>query len=499
MMALGHSAPAAAQTAGSQLVILTESLDAPDGTVATATTTTTNIKKVVNGQFSVEVDNGWVIYQGAANNPTLNFYDTDLNGNFNPSGSIKLKTANAGTGTGDYFSAGGVVFAPCPAGQGKCADSGAGGNSVGVGVGFGELIVQGGGQGSSNGGWVNDDTFTAQFTETPFKTASFNPGSISGVAVDPTNGAYAVGWDLDPVGGGEHAIVLTLDSAGQTYAPTARTDLGTLGGASSFASAISKGATYVVGAAELPNGKQHAVYATVTGTSWTDITTLPNFPTSVNGAAIVKSHAYAASDTGFLAGTVTVKESTAGRTNIPVDIGFVYNLSTSSVSFFPATGANVEPLQVLANGEVVGNLDFVLPKGTSGLHVMHPFLFDGSTLHDFGVMTLASTGLPAYGCRANRPNHLGEMVGTCTPAASTAYGTGGTAFYINALAATPAFEDMNATVHAREDAGTPAVKPYSLGTASSIDDEDEVTLVGFKVQAQTVNRASFLVSKNAYQ
>src|SRR5437868_14885975 len=68
-----------------------------------------SVKKVVNGKFAAQVDNGWVIYQGLAGQPTLNFYDTDT------SGSFKLKTTGNGlTGNGLLFDAGGIVFGPCP-------------------------------------------------------------------------------------------------------------------------------------------------------------------------------------------------------------------------------------------------------------------------------------------------------------------------------------------------------------------------------------------------
>ena len=73
-----------------------------------------SVKKVTNGKFAAEVDNGWVIYQGFQGQPTLNFYDTDI------SGSLKLVTAGFGAGgAGLFFDAGGIVFGPCAAGKNR--------------------------------------------------------------------------------------------------------------------------------------------------------------------------------------------------------------------------------------------------------------------------------------------------------------------------------------------------------------------------------------------
>src|SRR5579864_9553617 len=105
-----------------------------------------SVKKVTNGKFAAEVDNGWVIYQGFQGQPTLNFYDTDI------SGSLKLVTAGFGAGgAGLFFDAGGIVFGPCSAGKNRCepnSDTGA----TGVGIGFGQASF--GGPGGEAGGWV---------------------------------------------------------------------------------------------------------------------------------------------------------------------------------------------------------------------------------------------------------------------------------------------------------------------------------------------------------
>ncbi len=495
----GAVAPAHAQTSGAGTVVVTDDLDAPDAPVATAAlakvaTPAVSTKKVVNGAFAVEVDNGWVVWQGATNTPSMEFYDTFSDGSFGSTGSIKLKTAGVGSSsTGVGFDTAGVVFAPVPQGQGKATLSE--GGIYGVGIGFGELTS--GGAGGSLSGWFSDDNIQAHASD----PTNFLPGAITAVAVDPTNGAYAVGWDQAATPTGQ-AFVLKLNSTGKTYAPVGRTNLGTLGGTASQALGISQHATYVVGSATTTAGKQHATYAPIGATSWTDLQAV--FPASFNGRKIAKSQALAASDDGYVAGTAVVHEDAAGRKNVAVKIGFVYNVTTPAVppTFFELVGANVIPLKVLngTGGKVVGYLDFVNPKGSPGgtIPATHPFLFNGTNLTDFGVMTLPG-GAPAYGCRPNRPNHLGEMVGSCIPNSTTGYGVGGTAFYLNATATTPTFFNLNATIHATQDSLVSALKPYSLGTASSIDDQDEVTLVGFKVVGGLPSRAAFLVSKCTYQ
>jgi len=435
-----------------------------------------SVKKVVNGKFAAQVDNGWVIYQGLAGQPTLNFYDTDT------SGSFKLKTTGNGlNGNGLLFDAGGIVFGPCPVAAApiRCQDNNDTG-LTGVGVGFGQATF--GGAGGQAGGWVNDSSLAAHLSN-PDQI----PGSISGLAIDPVNGAYAVGWDLNLTTFKNHATVITLDSAGQTYKPLSKVDLGTLGGNMSQAFGISKNAKYVVGIANNAANKGHAVYALTTATSWTDITT--SFP-----AGVIKSRALAASDTGYIAGSATVKRLVNGL-NHSVDIGFVFNTADSSVKFFEAPGYNVKPLKVLADGRVVGNLEQI---GSGAIKATHPFLFNGANLVDFGTMVLASTGQPAFGCRVNRPNNLGELAGSCIANNSTQYGVNGAAFYLDATSASPAFVDVNATIHANADANTAGLAPYIMGSVSSIDDAHEITVMGFKLVSGTPNLAAFLVAKPAY-
>jgi len=431
-----------------------------------------SVKKVVNGKFAAEVDNGWVIYQGFQGQPTLNFYDSDTTGTF------KLKTTGNGIlGNGMFFDAGGIVFGACPVAPSpvRCefnSDTGL----TGVGIGFGQATF--GGAGGAAGGWVNDSKLAAHLTN-----PDQSPGSIAALAIDATNGAYAVGWDLRLTG--NHAIIWKLDSAGQTYAPLSITDLGTLGGATSQALAISKNARYVAGIANDAANKSHAVYALSTATAWTSISTsLPS--------GVIKSRALAASDTGFIAGSATVKRLIRGK-NHSVDIGFVFNTADSSVKVFEAPGYNVKPLGVLADGRVVGNLEQVA-AGT--IKSNHPFIFDGANLVDFGTMTIA--GQPAFGCRVNRPNHLGEVAGSCIPNNTVPYGVGGAAFYLDTAGASPAFIDVNAAIHTNSDANTAGLAPYTMGSVTSIDDAHEITVMAVKFVNGTPNLAAFLASKPAY-
>ena len=429
------------------------------------------VKKVVNGKFAAEVDNGWVIYQGLQGQPTLNFYDTDTTGSF------KLKTTGNGIlGNGVIFDAGGIVFGPCPVGAPSRCQFNSDTGLTGVGIGFGQATF--GGAGGQAGGWVNDSALAAHITN-----PNQSPGSIAALAIDATNGAYAVGWDQKI--SGNHAIVWQLNSAAKTYAPLAMTDLGTLGGATSQALGISKNALYVAGIANTAANKAHAVYALSTATAWTDIST--GFPSEV-----IKSRAFAASDSGYIAGSATVKRLIGGKKH-SVDIGFVYNTADASVKFFEAPGYDVKPLKVLANGRVVGNLEQV---ATGAIKSDHPFLFDGANLTDFGTMTIA--GQPAFGCRVNRPNNLGELAGSCIPNNTTPYGVGGAAFYLDTGSATPAFVDVNAAIHANADANTAGLAPYKIGSVTSIDDAHEIAVMAVKIAAGTPNLAAFLASKPAY-
>jgi hypothetical protein len=436
--------------------------------------------KIVNGKFTVDVDNGWVVYQDDSgtpqlSNPTLRRFVQDLAGSFTATTTVKLKPAGAGPspGNGAVINVGGITYAPCPAAAApnRCAATDFG--TTGVGLAFGQTTF---GAGAAAAGWVNDNTVTANFTAADIST----PGTVVAVAVDSVNGAYAVGYSNG------HALVMTLNSAAQTYKVTTRTDLGTLGGPTSQATAISANALHVVGMADDATSKAHAVYAHTGASSWTDIT--GSFP------AVIKSRALAASNTGIVAGSATVKRNVGGFIR-SVDIGFVYNVNTTSLTFFEAAGANIVPLKVLDDGRVVGNLLFLKPAaGLPGtLNEVHPFMYDGS-VHDFGTMILP-TSSHAFSCRVNRPNNLGELVGSCIPNNTTPYGVQGTAFYINAVAATPTFINLNASLHANADSTNPTLAPYNFGTATSNDDEHEIAVIGIN---KTGAQAAFIASKPAY-
>jgi uncharacterized membrane protein len=293
-----------------------------------------------------------------------------------------------------------------------------------------------------------------------------------------------VGTDLNTTSGTQHAVVLTLDSAGQTYKATARKDLGTLGGDTSAALDISPNAKYVVGTSSLATPGGHAVYALTSASAWTDIG--PFLPSEAGS-----SRAFAASSNGLIAGSYTAKRIVAGKQH-NITVGFVYDTNTSTVKTFEAPGADVIPLKVLDNGWVVGNLEFT---GT-GVNADHPFLFDGTNLTDYGTMTLAS-GHAAYGCRVNRPNDLGQLAGSCIPDNATNYGAGGTAFFIDTTSGTPAYIDVNAAIHAHNPA-LASIKGYVMGSVSSIDNDGEITLMGNKTTKAATTLSGFLASKAAY-
>jgi hypothetical protein len=512
LLASAAAAPVWAQSSGPGFAMLTDNLDAPtsaDGTGATSTGATAEtpafamkagskksgtgaIKKVTAGSnFEIQVDNGWVMYEGLNNNPTLNFYDVDAN----KLGAFKLVTPGAGAAQGYIYQGGGIVFGPCPIASGTRCNTSEGG-TTGVGIGFGQVDSGG----TSAGGWVNDSNLVEHRTN-----PDFVQGSIAATAINAPTAAFAVGWDDDATGVAR-ATALTLDAAGETYAPIAQTDLGTLGGPTSQAFGISTDTTYTAGIAQTTANKYHAVYAVTASTAsgcggnapgtvstcWVDLA--PFFPA---GSGISKSRALVANGNGYIAGSAVVKRMVAGR-DTQVDIGFVFNVNTSTMTLFEEPGANVVPLRVLSDGSVVGNLQYILPKGTGGLPVYHPFLYQGGTVTDFGLLTNATTGAPEYSCRVNKPNDVGELVGSCIPNGSTAFGAG-TAFYLNTLATTPTYVDLNADLHTMNDAANPLYKNYTYGAASSIDDEHEITVMGFETTSGgTTQRGAFLAEPGSY-
>jgi hypothetical protein len=432
------------------------------------------------------VDNGWVVYQnGKKDNPI--FFNTDASPDFSPSNTIKLKTPGAGS-TDSWFRASGIVFAPCPNGQNGCQSS-EGGTAFGVGLGFGDYLLKAGNK--SQGGWVSDDDMAGQRTN-----PDLNPGTITAVAVG-SGGAFAVGQDTAP-DFTRQAIVMELDSAGQTYDPVpgGKTFLPPLSGKQSLATNISKNAIYVTGSAP------RAVYAHVGDSSWTDLS--PKIPTFIGGHKTSGSQSLAANDSGVIAGTVKTKQDlpALGRTNYTVDVGFVYDSNADTMTFLSVDGAQVIPLKVLADGKVVGNLEFVKPADALSRYspAVHPFLFDGANVID--LMTTAATGAFQYyfGCQVAIPNNLGEVVGTCIPDQYTPYTNVPAAipFYLDMLAGTPTFVDLNDAIHTNEDDVINGIRAYRFGIATSIDDQHEVTLVAVTFQNNKPIQASFLASKSAY-
>src|SRR5262249_47944158 len=145
-----------------------------------------SVVKIVNGKFTVDVDNGWVVYQDQDGSvaPSLRRFVQAPSGSFTATAAVKLKTAGAGlAGNGAIFNVGGITYAPCPAAAApnRCAPTDFG--TTGVGLAFGQTTF--GGAGGAAAGWVNDNTVTANFTNADFN----NPGSVAAVGADATNGA----------------------------------------------------------------------------------------------------------------------------------------------------------------------------------------------------------------------------------------------------------------------------------------------------------------------
>jgi hypothetical protein len=380
----------------------------------------------------------------------------------------------------------GIVFAPCPNGQATCQSS-EGGTATGVGLAFGEFFAAS----KSQGGWVSDDDAAARRTN-----LDLIKGVINAVAVG-TGGAFAVGQDTTPDGFNQ-AVVLQLDSSGQTYDPVSKTYLPPVKGNTSIANGISKNSVWIAGSA--PN----AVYAHTGDAAWTDLSGL--IPKTIDGNKVLGSEALIANDDGIVAGTVTTKQDLPGLglVGAKVDLGFVYDINANSISFYGTAGANVHPLKVLAGTtpKVIGNLEFLKAAGTPKKYspVVHPYLLNGTTLTD--AMTTWATGIFQFqfGCQVSIPNNLGEVCGTCLPDQFAPYDNAsvGVPFYLNMLAGSPSFLHLGDAIHASQDAGLPNFQQYRLGVATSIDDQGEVTLTGATLINGKAIPAAFLANKSAY-
>jgi hypothetical protein len=564
LAAIGFGCPQAAQAqaAGfsSPFVTITNNLDAagssptsssasagaslsPDFKPAGGGASKPPVAKVVNGGFGVAVDNGWVIYNGFQNSATIALYNADANGNFNPGASVKISHAGA-LGTGISLAAGGVIFAPCTGG--KCAASE--GSVTGFGLGYGQMFSSS----TPAGGWVGNTAAASNTTNPPpvKGTEPTYPGSIAGLGLaksgSTVTAGYAVGWAASSATAPVNAVVLTLNPA-KEFNVSATSTLPPLGGLSSRALGVNRTGTVVVGSADIacskPTCPSHAVYATLplpATPAWTDIAPALGTSVTLNGssAPVVKSHAVSVSNNGqYIAGVVTVEAvlcpsatvypSAAGCTTTPspghpygtgrrvaLNQGFVYNTANQSATLILSPIADVAPVKVLDNGEVVGNLSFVAPLGTASL-VNHPFFFNGSSVTDFGLMTYAifptpktgATTAPSLSCEVWGVNSFGEAVGRCTRNTNAAIDPNAgsyiyAAFYLNAASysggavTTPTYVDLGSVFHTNEDSTVALFKPYGVLVGSSIDDAEEITVVGFNASNST--RASFLASKAAY-
>src|SRR5215831_6722591 len=78
----------------------------PAATPASAAAPAGSVVKIVNGKFTVDVDNGWVVYQDQAGAvaPSLRRFVQDPSGVFTATAAVKLKTVGAGAaGNGAIF------------------------------------------------------------------------------------------------------------------------------------------------------------------------------------------------------------------------------------------------------------------------------------------------------------------------------------------------------------------------------------------------------------
>src|SRR5215472_3563076 len=85
---------------------------------ATVPAPANSLVKIVNGKFTVDLDNGWVVYQDLDGSvpPSLRRFVQDPSGSFTATAAVKLKTVGAGpAGNAQFFNVGGITYAPCPA------------------------------------------------------------------------------------------------------------------------------------------------------------------------------------------------------------------------------------------------------------------------------------------------------------------------------------------------------------------------------------------------
>ncbi len=476
--------------------------------------TSLGVAKAENGFYQVSGDNGWVVYGNINNGPTVSMKNVpadlgSFSGNGNPVGTsqVKLSVPSVfGPAGGSFFTASGITFVPSAASTRPASPSGTTLSQYGIGLSWGTAYLNNGGIGGcgptgatncSTGGWWSDINAVAQVTNTVGAL-----GSIYGLATNATcaatdsNGyctmfntpSFAVAVGVDWASGGPLAFIQPLDAGTFDASGAPITPSNPFGNFFTKALGVSRNAEYVVGEIADSKGANHAAVYQIGGgaTAWTDITASTGWPTSVS-----QSLATNASNDGFVTGRLTVKTKVGAKSVLSQE-AFVYTVATNSATVFasPTAGFDVIPMAVLpGTGDVTGALKMV--DGRTEAPVYHTFLFNGTSVTDFGVMNVAGSSTPAWSCAPMGANDLGEVVGGCVQFSNQfwshqQFG----AFYINTLASTPAFVDVNATVHARLNNECPPPSPgyygcpvqdYVFYNATGIDDQDYISLMGDRV------------------
>jgi len=171
------------------------------------------------------------------------------------------------------------------------------------------------------------------------------------------------------------------------------TDLGTLGGARSTASAISSNGNYVSGNSLNASSTSHAFSYSVSGAAMLDLGAL--------GSAANSSQGYGINNSGQV----------AGYSANPSDLAFLYSGGTMTSLGTVGSGATSFGYGINNSGQVVGYTN----TSSANSHQFDAFLYSGGTMHDLG---LPAGGTSSY---ASAINDSGEIVGYYTPDSATTH------------------------------------------------------------------------------
>ncbi|WP_096292005.1 PEP-CTERM sorting domain-containing protein [Nitrosomonas ureae] len=187
------------------------------------------------------------------------------------------------------------------------------------------------------------------------------------------------------------AAIYAISAPALGYADWSLTKLGTLGGASSFASALND-VGQVVGASEfVPGGKDRAAHAYITGSDGIGMTDL--------GAIRRFSFAQDINETGQVVGATTVDRVTG------FEHAFITGLNGAGlIDLGTLGGGNSRALGINDSGQVVGRSEITLANNTS-----HAFVTgaNGAGMTDLGTLST----LTGRFSEANAINNSGQVVG----------------------------------------------------------------------------------------